>query len=66
MMGINGLPPETLRNIVSYLSPDISELAKSSLVCRGLSEVAHARLYKDIDLMIGARDQETEVKTPRR
>jgi hypothetical protein len=52
MAGINGLPEETLHEIVSYLSPHISELLKSSLVCRGLSEVANAALYRDIDLSI--------------
>jgi len=52
MAGINGLPKETLHEIVSYLSPHISELLKCSLVCRGWSEVANAALYRDIDLSI--------------
>jgi F-box-like len=52
MTGINGLPKEILHEIVSYLSPHISELLMSSLVCRGLSEVANAALYRDIDLSI--------------
>jgi hypothetical protein len=55
MASINGLPKETLHEIVSYLSPHISELLKSSLVCRGLSEVANAALYRDIDLSIDER-----------
>jgi hypothetical protein len=67
MASINGLPKETLHEIVSYLSPHISELLKSSLVCRGLSEVANAALYRDIDLSIDERwDEEAEAKTRRR
>jgi hypothetical protein len=67
MAGINGLPKETLHEIVSYLSTDFSQLLKCSLVCRGLSEVANAVLYRDIDLTIFDRnDGEAAAKNQRR
>jgi hypothetical protein len=67
MTGINGLPKETLHEIVSYLSADFSQLLKCSLVCRRLSEVANAALYRDIDLTIFDRnDGEAAAKNQRR
>ena len=67
MTGINGLPKETLYQIVFYLSTNISELLKSSLICRELSEVANAALYRDIDLSIDERwAGEGEAKARRR
>jgi F-box-like len=67
MTGINRLPKETLHEIVSYLSTDFSLLLKCSLICRGLSEVANATLYRDINLTIfNQNDGEAAAKNQRR
>ena len=67
MADLNALPAEVLRDIVSYLSLDYTNLRNCTLVCRALWEVATAALYTHIDLIFEERrDEEANEKTQRR
>lgn len=50
MAALNTLPTEVLHGIVSYISPDFTELRNCSLVCRALWDIASSALYSHIDL----------------
>lgn len=66
MADVNALPTEVLHGIVSYLSPEFTDLRNCSLVCRALWEVATVVLYTHIDLTFEERRYEADEKTQRR
>ena len=67
MADVNALPTEVLREIVSYIAPDFTDLRQCSLVCRALWEVTTAALYAHIDLSFEERwNDEADEKTQQR
>lgn len=66
-MSLSTLPKEILHDIVSHFSGDFHNLQSCARVCRTVSEVATAALYKNIDFSIEERDDvASDEKTKRR
>ncbi|CZR54921.1 uncharacterized protein PAC_04806 [Phialocephala subalpina] len=65
MANLNSLPTEILQDILYRLNATLPELRNYSLVCKKLSGLANAELYKNIDLN-HENDWQANAKTERR
>jgi hypothetical protein len=57
-MSLSTLPKEIILSIASHFSGDFTNLRSCTLVCRTVSDVATAELYKNIDFTIEERNDE--------